>query len=46
MFINITEFIPSELDKSNNNKYNLTIINNNQICWNSTYLVIQQAIRL
>lgn len=32
--MDIAEFFTSELDKSDNNKYYFTIINNNQTRWN------------
>lgn len=46
MFMDIAESIPSELDKSDNSKYHLTIIDDNRTRWNSTYLAIQRALRL
>lgn len=40
MFIDITEFVLSELKKSDNSKYHLTIIDDNWTRWNSTYIAI------
>ena len=41
MFLDIANSFISQLDKFNNNKYHLIIIDDNQTCSNSTYLVIQ-----
>ena len=46
MFIDIAESFPSEVDKLDISKYHLTIIHDNPTRWNSTYLVIQGALRL
>ncbi len=46
MFMDIAESFPSEADELDNGKYHFIIIDDNQTCWNSTYLVIQYAFRL
>ena len=46
MFMDIAKYFPSEADELDNDNCYLTIIDDNQIRWNSTYLATQLASRL